>query len=90
MHIVGIPEREYFDKMVDLRDRCEELEIGVPEAVTEFFGPYHRESAACLESEVLFQKVDHREWSNEHSSGFEVDVKNISKNIKTIRFYCSW
>ena len=90
MYVSGIPEREYFDKMIELKEKCEELEIGVPDAVKEFFGDYHVESASCLEQEVLLQKVPYRDWGNDHSSGFEVDVKDIPKNIKTLRFYCSW
>lgn len=90
MHVCGIPEREYFDKMIELKKRCEELEIGVPDAIKEFFGDYYNESPECLEQETLLQRVSHRDWGNDHSSGFEVDVKDIPNNIKTIRFYCSW
>lgn len=90
MHITGIPEREHFDKMIELKKKCEELKITVPDEVKEFFGEYYVESRECLEHEVLFQNIPHRDWSDSCSQGFEIDIKDISKNIKTIRFYCSW
>ena len=90
MHVIGIPEREYFDKMIEVKTKCEELGVSVPDEVKKFFGSYYVESTSCLEHEVLFQDVPHREWGDDHSSGFEIDVKDIPDNIKTIRFYCAW
>ena len=90
MHVLGIPEREYFDKMIVLKKQCEELKVSVPDEVKKFFGSYYIESTECLEHEILFQDVVHRNWNNDHAQGFEIDVKDIPENIKTIRFYCSW
>lgn len=90
MHIIGIPEREHFDKMVQLKLQCEELGVSLPDEVRNYFGSYHNESVSCLEYETLFQNVPYRDWGDDHSQGFEMDVKDIPKNIKTLRFYCSW
>ncbi len=90
MHVLGIPEREHFDKMIQLKLQCEELGVSLPEEVKTYFGSYSNETVSCLEHETLFQSVPHREYNDDHSQGFEIDVKEIPKNIKTIRFYCSW
>lgn len=90
MSVVGIPERDYFDKMAELKEKCEELRIEPPKEVKEFFGNMWEEKREILEYEVLIQKIPHRKWSADMSEGFEIDVKDIPDNIKTIRFFCSW
>jgi hypothetical protein len=90
MHVIGIPEREHFDKMIELKEKCDELKVTLPIEISKYFGIYHAETTECLEHEKLFQDVPHREWSNSYSNGFEVDVKDIPDTVETIRFYCAW
>jgi hypothetical protein len=90
MNVVGIPDREYFDKMIEIKEKCEELEIELPEQVKKFFGNYYGETKECIEAETLFQEIPYTKFSNSYQEGFEIDVDKIPSNIKTIRFYCSW
>lgn len=90
MNVIGIPERDHFDKMIELKLKCEEMGVSLPAEVKEYFGEYHYETVSCLKHETLYQDVPHRDWNDQTSQGFEIDVKEIPENIKTIRFYCSW
>ena len=34
--------------------------------------------------------IEHQEYQAQYSSGVEVDISSLSKDIKIIRFYNSW
>ena len=90
MHVKGIPDREYFDKMLDLKEHCEKMKVELPKEVREFFGAYADETRACIEAEVLYKDIPHQKFIGQSTDGFKVKVSEIPKEIETILFYCSW
>lgn len=77
-----------WDKMMALKLLCEENKVSYPKEVEDFFGDEVEESEKYLREEL--NDVDTEKWVKEYSAemqeGFEIDVKDIPKEVKTIRF----
>ena len=91
-HVVGIkppPLDEKWKKMKEVWDSCNAAGVEIPEEVGKFFDWETPDDKGVLIS--LDEKCECcKEWWNDYSSGFEVDVSKIPKDIKIIRFYNSW
>ena len=66
---------------------CQEANIIPPKEVDDYFGGYGVDNNPEFPLEVSFEP---REWSDESSEGFEIDIDSLPEGIKTIRFYNSW
>jgi hypothetical protein len=90
-HVIGfIPDNDsVYLKHKKVLEAC--IEAGIkelPKETAEYFGsksPYEG-----LLEEKLQVTVPVKEWGNEYSSGYEVEVNQIPQGVKTIRFYNSW
>lgn len=93
-HIIAfIPDTdETYQKHKKVLIACREAEVELPKATAEYFGYSYPEDCA-LEEKLQFklQKgVHYRPWSSDMQEGFEIDLENIPKEVKTIRFYNSY
>lgn len=86
-HVIGFrPADEKWKKMKAVWDACEKADTSIPKEVVKFFNdsePDERGIETSIEEAV-------KEWGNESSQGFEVEISKLPKNITHIRFYNSW
>lgn len=83
------PENENYKKHSKVLLAC--LEAGIselPKETADFFGSKYPEK--YLLEEKLEIKIPVKEWGNDYSSGFEIIVSEIPKEVHTIRFANSW
>lgn len=66
---------------------CKESGIDPPKVVDEYFGGDGIDNDPEAPLEIKFEP---REWSNEYSTGCEIDIDSLPKGVKTIRFCNSW
>lgn len=84
-HVVGFkPPDDKWKKMKAVWDACQEAQASLPEEVVDFFDGSDPDPAGV---EV---KIKAREWSDDSSEGYEIDVDAIPKGVKVIRFYNSF
>ena len=73
--------------MKQIWELCEAAEVPIPEGVMKFFDgepPGDKPGA-----EVSIKKAV-KEWSNEYSEGYELDLSKLPRDVKVLRFYNSW
>ncbi len=88
-HILGFkPADEKFNKMKAIYLSCEELEIDAPDEVENYFDGYGVEGDGVR---VELENTDCcKEYCDDSSSGFEIDITKLPKDVKIIRFYNSF
>lgn len=85
--VIGFaPPDEKWQAMKRVWDACEAGGIKCPDEVLKFFD--YGESAPDPAGVEI--KIPVREWHNDNSSGFEIDVSSIPAHVKVLRFYNSW
>lgn len=83
--VVGFaPPDERWRQMKAIWDNCKAAGISPPPEVEKFFD-YREPDPNGVEVEL-----PKREWSNDHASGFEIEIASIPKQVSVIRFYNSW
>ncbi len=91
MHVTGIRDKDViFKKMMEAKKFCDDRQLSYPKEVSDFFGKLIREKDSYIEEEFTHVSVPHREWVGEFSNGFEIEVAEIPKDTKVLRFYCSY
>lgn len=86
-HVVGyIPPDEKWQAMRDIFDACKKAKVEVPEEVMVFFNYRDPDSAG---TEIDIDSIL-TEWRDDYREGFELNVDEIPKHVKTIRFYNCW
>lgn len=84
-HVVGFrPPDEKWQQMKKVWDACKAAGITIPREVIEFFNDCDPDPAG-VEVGIL-----HSEWANNSSSGYEVDIRKLPKDVTVIRFFNSW
>jgi len=84
-HIIGfVPPDEKWKKMKAIWDACEVAGIEAPREVWKFFNDQEPDERGVEVS------VPHKEWGEDMRQGIEINVDEIPKHVKTIRFYNSW
>ena len=71
---------------------CSENEVSLPKETAEYFGSEDAEEYLLdekLEIE-LEEDVHYKDWSDEGSQGFEVDLLKLPKGVTKLRFSNSW
>ena len=66
---------------------CKEAEVELPKEVDEYFGGFGTDANPEEPLEIEFEA---REWGNDCSQGYEIDIVDLPKGVRTIRFYNSW
>lgn len=79
-----------FKQMLEIKLFCDSRKVSYPKEVTDFFGSLVCENEEYLIESFTEMKVPTRSYSSDGRKGFEIDVKDIPKEVKTIRFYNSW
>jgi hypothetical protein len=90
LHVCGIkPPNATWKKMKKVWDACEEAGIGIPDNVMDFFN-----SETPDEKGVIVDQDDLGEAVVDHNaemvSGYDVDLAELDKDIKILRFYVSY
>lgn len=84
-HVIGfVPPDEKWKKIKAIYDACEAADIKMPDDVIDFFGGYPPDKNG---QEI---KIKEQEWSNKYSSGIEINLSDVPKHVKIIRFYNTW
>lgn len=86
-HVVGFrPADDLWHKMESAYRACEKAGVPIPPEVSRFFdydGPGDRPGKeVSIEGAV-------KEYSNDYSLGFEVDLTKLPKDVTVLRFYNS-
>lgn len=85
IHVIGFkPPDKIWENMKKIWFACEEAGVGVPEEVAKYFN-YEKPDPFGVEVQIPV-----REWFREGGSGYELDMKDIPTDVKTIRFYMAW
>lgn len=81
-----------FNTLWNIKEQCDKADISYPKEVIEFFGDMLHESREYTESELLTFDLEEKDGVKEleGSSGFEVELSKLPKDIKKIRFVNSW
>lgn len=84
-NVVGIiPADEMYDDMKKIWDLCEELKATIPQEVIDFF------DGEKPDGKGVIVDIEKQDYSNEYSSGYEIDLSKIPEHVKIIRFTNSW
>ena len=88
-HIVGFkPVDEKWHAMKKIWVACVEVSIEIPEEVLQYF-----QFKEPDESGVMVEIEDHScvyGYQDDSQAGFEVNVKDLPKDVTAIRFYNAW
>ena len=85
-----VPADEKFNQMKKIWEMCEQANVAIPRDVVDFFDGDRPDDADVViyldDSEVSAVK----EWFDDCSVGYEVDLSKLDPKIKIIRFANSW
>lgn len=90
MHFIGLEEpSDTTKKMFKAKAFCDAEGLSYPEEVKEFFKTF---GESTTEGEMITLDLTRigRLFRGEKDAGYEIDVEQIPKGIKTLRFYNSW
>lgn len=77
-----------YQRYLKILELCMKAGVGLPKEVDDYFGGFGIDNNP---EEVLeISCGDLKNWGNDHSEGYELEVKDIPQGTKTIRFYNSW
>lgn len=98
MHVTAFRDMDgQFKRMLEIKNFCDAHEVSYPKEVTDYFG----NTVSSLDTDTSlyedFAEIDLdnqlREWSDGHNgyrSGYEIDISDIPKEAKILRFYASY
>ena len=90
-HVIGLrtDKDETYKKHLKVLKACIEADIEkLPAETAKYFDCEYPEE--YLAEEALTVEMPTKEWSNSHSSGYEIKVSEIPVGVETIRFSNSW
>ena len=81
-----------FQKHKKILLMCIENEVSLPKETAQYFGQKEPEEYLLDEklSVSLKENVHYKDWSDESSQGYEVDLSKLPKGITKLRFYNNW
>lgn len=86
MHVIGLkPVDEKWLKFKAIWDACESAKVKVPKEIVDFFDDCYPRDDTGIEVDIDFKK-----YNDDMREGFDVDISTLPKDVKIIRFYCSW
>lgn len=71
---------------------CLEADVSLPKETADYFG-YSRPGSHMLEEKLQIELrigEHYQEWSDDSSSGFEVDLTKLPEGVSKLRFYNNW
>jgi len=87
-HVVGFrPEDDEWKKMKKVWESCDAAGIRPPDEVMAFFE--YEEPGDKPGQEVQLGNAA-KEFADEYSTGFEIDLEQLPPGIRYLRFYNSW
>jgi hypothetical protein len=91
-HIVGVRDLDKkFKDMMMVKKACDKADIGYPSEIMEYFGSCAYENEKYLRTEMEEISLDSiKKWSTDSEEGWEIDIKDIPKEAKSIRIVHSW
>jgi len=81
-----------FQKHKKILLMCSENDVSLPKETAEYFGSDSADEYLLdekLEIE-LKEDVHYKNWFDESSQGFEVDLTKLPKGVTKLRFYNNW
>lgn len=71
---------------------CSEAEVSLPKETAKYFGGEDADESMLDEklSVELKEGVHYKDWSQDSSSGFEVDLTKLPAGVTKLRFYNNW
>ncbi len=93
-HIRGVRDlgkNKQFDKMLQVKIACELAEIAYPQEVVNYF-KYPKESVEYLTREMESIDIDKAvtKYNKDSTSGYEVVLDKLPKDVVSIKFENSW
>lgn len=89
--VIGIiPADDKFKKMLSIYKSCKDIKIAPPIEVLDFF---HGETPDESGVKIHLSYPEHdgvKEYQNDYSSGYEIEIDKLPKNIKFVRVVNSW
>ena len=83
--VYGIkPPNERWKRMKAIWEACDEADIPIPDEVDEYF------DCGAPDEKGVIVEIPSEKYSEEASSGFEIDLDKLPKDVKRIRFLNSW
>lgn len=81
-----------FKRMIEAKEFCDERKLSYPIEVETYFKRCAGENRTYLEAEFLQVNTNLwvKDWKDDCREGFEIEVKDIPTEVKTIRFVNSW
>lgn len=82
-----------FKRMMEIKKFCDERDVSYPVEVAQYFGSSISESEKYITEEMLQVKLPTsaiEEFRDDMREGIEINVANIPKEVKTIRFVNSY
>lgn len=80
------PADDRWKQMKAIYDSCKKAGVSIPDEVNEFFN-YEKPDDNGVEIDI---KIATKEWSDDYSHGYDVDISKLPKDVSIIRFYNSW
>lgn len=87
-HVVFLRDKEdkQYKEYLAVFLACKKAKVALPDEINDYFG-----DDSGPEYPLEIDADDYlREWGNDYSSGYEIDIDKIPEGVKTIRFYNSW
>jgi len=73
-----------YQKYLKILLACQEAGIDPPKEVDDYFGGDGIDNDPEAPLGIDFEP---REWRNDYAEGYEIDIDDLPKGVKTIRFY---
>jgi hypothetical protein len=89
-HIVGVRNLDgQFTNMMKVKKACDMAGIGYPQEISKYF-KHPQESEQYLRLEMEEMEIKFKEISENGTVCYEVNLKDLPKEVKSIRFSNSW
>lgn len=89
LSVVGVvPDDDEWKKMKAIWDACKSAGIDPPREVERFFDDTDPDESGRL---IHLTRTEYaREWRDDCSDGYEIDISKLPPHVKVLRFYASW
>lgn len=90
IHLKGLRDLDgKFKDMLDLKHLCDKTGVNYPKELDDYFRGQTYENEKYLKELLETVSLKKRDFREDNSEGFEIDLKDIPEEVKTLRFYIS-
>lgn len=92
-HVIAFRDMDgEFKRILEAKKFCDERHLSYPKEVEAYFRGYAGISENGLREQFLTVNIDTilTRWQDESSAGYELEVTQLPKEVKILRFYNSW